>query len=72
ILINPRTPCNTPLHNLSSNLVYSCSGSAVETVLCDGKVLMLERAVPGEEKILEGATRAASALLDRTRGDGAG
>jgi len=70
VLINPRTPCSTPLHNLPSNLVYSCPGAAVETVLCDGRVLMLERYIPGEEAVLEGAARAAAALLERTRTNG--
>ncbi len=48
VLVSTHTVCNTPLHNAASNLVYSCNGGAVETTICDGKVLMLEREIPGE------------------------
>jgi 5-methylthioadenosine/S-adenosylhomocysteine deaminase len=65
VLLGSREPCNTPLHNTASNLVYSCSGYCAETVICDGKVLMLERCIPGEQEILEGASRSAHALVKR-------
>jgi len=35
------------------------------TVLCQGRVLMHERTVPGEEAILEGAAAAARSLVGR-------
>jgi 5-methylthioadenosine/S-adenosylhomocysteine deaminase len=65
ILINAGIACNTPMHNSASNIVYSCNGSAVETVLCNGTVLMLEREVPHEQEILAGAQKAASDLVSR-------
>lgn len=65
ILVGSREPANTPLHNVPSNLVYSCSGCNVETVICDGKVLMLERCIPGEQEILDEAARAARSLVER-------
>jgi len=67
ILVNARTACNTPLHNATSNLVYSCSGGAVETTICNGRVLMLEREVPGEEQILTEAAKAAQDLVRRAQ-----
>ena len=67
ILVSARTACNTPLHNATSNLVYSCSGGAVETTLCNGRVLMLEREVPGEEQILTEAAKAAQDLVRRAQ-----
>lgn len=67
ILVTARTVCNTPLHNATSNLVYSCSGGAVETTICDGRVLMLDREVPGEEQILSGAAKAAQELVRRAQ-----
>jgi 5-methylthioadenosine/S-adenosylhomocysteine deaminase len=67
ILVSARTACNTPLHNATSNLVYSCSGGAVETTICDGRVLMLNREVPGEEEILSGAAKAAQELVRRAQ-----
>ena len=67
ILVSTRTACNTPLHNATSNLVYSCSGGAVETTICDGRVLMLDREVPGEEQILSKAATAAQELVRRAQ-----
>jgi len=65
ILVAAGTACNTPMHNPVSNIVYSCNGSAVETVLCNGKVLMLEHEVPHEQEILLGSREAASGLVHR-------
>ena len=65
ILASTHTACNTPLHNATSNLVYSCNGGVVETTICDGRVLMLEHEIPGAEGILEGASRAAHDLVRR-------
>jgi 5-methylthioadenosine/S-adenosylhomocysteine deaminase len=64
-LVGLSTPCNTPLHHLESNLVYACSGSAVRTVFCDGRLLMHDGWIPGEAAILEGAAKAAFALVKR-------
>ncbi len=65
ILIPKDQVCTTPLHSMPSNLVYSCSGSAVRTVICQGRVLMHDRQVPGEETILNGAAKAADDLVRR-------
>jgi 5-methylthioadenosine/S-adenosylhomocysteine deaminase len=65
VLLDRNAACNTPLHNPVSNAVYSCNGSAVTTVLCQGRVLMQDRNVPGEEEILTGARKAAASLLAR-------
>jgi 5-methylthioadenosine/S-adenosylhomocysteine deaminase len=67
ILVSARIACNTPLHNATSNLVYSCSGGAVETTICEGRVLMLDREVPGEEQILTEAAKAAQELVRRAQ-----
>ena len=67
VLISAHTACNIPLHNVTSNLVYSCSGSAVETTICDGRVLMLNREIPGEDEILTGAAQAARELVSRSQ-----
>lgn len=68
ILLSARTTCNTPLHNAASNIVYSCSGAAVTTTICDGRILMLDGQIPSEEKILAGAAAAAAGLVARTAG----
>jgi 5-methylthioadenosine/S-adenosylhomocysteine deaminase len=65
LLIPKEIACNTPLHSMISNLVYSCSGSAVDTVLCQGRVLMYRKEIPGEEEILSMASKAAAELVRR-------
>jgi len=67
VLLDARAVCNTPLHNSDSNTVYACNGGAVMTVLCQGRVLMDERTVPGEEEIVREAAAAAQALVGRAR-----
>jgi 5-methylthioadenosine/S-adenosylhomocysteine deaminase len=67
VLVTTRRVCNTPLHNPTSNLVYSCNGGAVETTICDGKVLMLEGDIPGEAAIRERAALAAYDLVRRAQ-----
>jgi 5-methylthioadenosine/S-adenosylhomocysteine deaminase len=62
VLIDLRRPQMTPLHNLTSNLVYSATGGCVDTVVCDGKVLMMDGKVDGEERILEAASERAAGL----------
>lgn len=51
ILVDMGRPELNPNHNLESNVVYSANGSCVDTTICDGKVLMENRAVPGEKEI---------------------
>lgn len=65
VLLDTRAVCNTPLFHADSNAVYACNGGAVMTVLCQGKVLMHEREVPGEEEIVREAAAAAEALVGR-------
>jgi len=67
VLVNTQRVCNTPLHNPISNLVYSCNGGAVETTICDGKVLMLDGEIPGEAAIRESASFAAYELVRRAQ-----
>ncbi len=68
VLVDTRTPCNTPLHSTVSNAVYACTGAAVTTTLCAGRVLMHERVVPGADEVLSGAAKAARALVARAAG----
>ena len=67
VLVTTHSVCNTPLHHASSNIVYSCNGGAVETTICDGKVLMLEREIPDEAEIRKSAARAAHELVCRAQ-----
>jgi len=53
LLLNQNTPELVPSHNLISNLVYSANGSCVDTVICDGEILMKNRRVKDEEEITD-------------------
>jgi len=52
-----------PNHNLTSNIVYSANGSCVDTVICDGRILMDARKVEGEEEIKDKAKEVAYELV---------
>jgi len=41
-----------PGHHLISDMVYSADSSCIDTVICDGKILMQNRKVDGEEEII--------------------
>ena len=64
-LVDLKLPEMTPNFNLISNLVYAANGNVVDTVICDGKVLMEGRHVPGEELIIEQASKVAFDLVNR-------
>ncbi len=53
IIIDLKRPELSPGHNLVSDLVYSANGSCVDTTICNGKILMQDRCVEGEETLLE-------------------
>jgi len=44
-----------PSHNLISNLIFSASGDCVSDLICNGKILMRERTIENEKKIIENA-----------------
>ena len=62
-LVDLRMPAFTPNHNFISNLVYAANGSCIDTVICNGKILMQDRKVPGEEEIMEKAADLAYKLV---------
>jgi len=66
ILLDRHAVCNTPMHQIPSNAVYSCNGSAVTTVICQGRVLMLDRYIPGEEEVISRASAVAADLVKRS------
>lgn len=64
-LVDLNMPAFIPNHNFVSNLVYAANGSCVDTVICDGKVLMEGKKVPGEDEIMERAAEIAYNLIKR-------
>lgn len=57
-----------PTHNLISNWVYSASTEAIDTVICNGKILMENRKVEGETEIIAASQEAAERLLLKRKG----
>ena len=52
MLVNLKNVQMVPDHDTISNLVYAANGGVVDTVICDGKILMRERHIEGEDEIL--------------------
>lgn len=52
----------TPNLDFLSNLVYSANSSCIESLICNGKVIMEKRSVEGEAEILANARRICSKL----------
>ncbi len=65
LLINLKEANFIPNHNSVSNLIYASHGNVVDTTICDGKILMMNRKVEGEEDILEKANEVAFDLARR-------
>ena len=65
VLVDLKKPELCPGNNLISDLVYAANGSCVDTVIIDGKVVMENRKVEGEEEIMAKAKEAAFDLVNR-------
>lgn len=68
IILEGNGICNTPCHQVSSNIAYSCNGASVTSAICDGVVLMHDRWIPGADAVLTGARNAAVHLVQRAGG----
>lgn len=68
ILLDPNRPELVPNHSLNSHLVYSANGYVVDSVVCDGNILMKHRVIDGEEEIRAKAVEAAESMFARVDG----
>ena len=57
LLVDLDNPLLVGDYNLTANLVYSADSSCLDSLICDGRVLMENRRVPHEAEILENARR---------------
>ena len=55
----------TPAYNLISNMVYSADSSCVDTVICDGKILMQNGVIPWEKETVAQARQVCADLIKR-------
>ena len=69
IVVNRRRPDMVPSIRLESNLVYSASGYAVDTVIVDGEKIMSEGRVLtiDEEKVMDQAQTAADSIMEKSK-----
>lgn len=66
-LVNLKLPAFTPNFHFASNLIYAANGSCMDTVICDGRILMQNGVVPGEEEILQKSAEIAYNLVKREK-----
>ena len=63
ILVNLDHTGLVPDHDLISNLVYAATPECVDTTICNGRVLMRHRQIPGEDEIRRAFRDVAATLL---------
>lgn len=63
ILVDLDNLAFVPNNDTTSNLVYAAHGDCVDTVICNGRIVMQNRYVPGEEKIITEARRIVKRLI---------
>ena len=63
MLLDASSTFLVPGFNRASDFVYAADSSCVDTVICDGSVLMENRKVPGEDEIIAEAREAAARLV---------
>jgi len=57
----------TPDHDAKSNLIYSMGGSSVTDVIINGDIIMKDREVEGEDKIIKNASERAKELVSKVK-----
>ena len=62
LLVNLNNERMVPDHNLVSNWVYAADSSCIDSVICNGKFVMRNRHVDGEEEIVREAEACAKRL----------
>jgi 5-methylthioadenosine/S-adenosylhomocysteine deaminase len=64
ILIDLNKVSFVPGYNLISDLVYSASGDCVSDVICNGKILMRDKEIEGEKKIVREIRKRTKKLIN--------
>ncbi|MDR2496098.1 MAG: amidohydrolase [Tannerellaceae bacterium] len=63
VLVDVNQPAFTPNLNFTSNLVYAANGSCVDTVICNGRILMQNRTIEGEAEVMRRVSQCAERLM---------
>ena len=67
LLIDMNNVWFTPNYDFEANLVYSANSSCIDTVICDGRIVMRGRKVEGEQEILDNAAACGERLMSRIK-----
>jgi len=62
ILLDLNQTTFTPNYDTVANLIYAANGSAVDTMICDGKIVMKNRMVQGKQTIIDNAIASAKII----------
>lgn len=65
LLVDLKNERLNPCHNLVSNWVYAADSSSIHSVICNGKFVMKNRHVDGEEDIVREAETCAKSIASR-------
>lgn len=52
ILVDTDSTFFVPAHDFKANFIYSANSSCIDTLICDGRILMREGRVEGQEEVL--------------------
>ncbi|ARN55954.1 amidohydrolase [Sedimentisphaera salicampi] len=64
ILVDTKSPFMTPGYDIVSDVVYSCDSSCIDTVICNGNILMQGGIIPGEAEIIKKANKSARRITE--------
>jgi len=64
VLVDTNNESFVPNFNFLGSFIYSANSSCIDTVICNGNVIMENRKVPGEDEILEKANEYAHKLVE--------
>lgn len=65
ILVDTDSSFFIPEHNFKANFIYSANSSCIDTLVCDGRVLMSGGKVDGEEEVLARAREEAERFIKK-------
>ncbi|MDD2538782.1 MAG: amidohydrolase [Bacteroidales bacterium] len=63
-LVDMAKPSFVPNHYFLANLVYAANGECIDTVICDGKIIMENQIIPGQDKIYQKVQEVADRVVD--------
>ena len=63
ILVDTDSAFFIPEHNFKANLIYAANSSCIDTLICDGRVLMSGGKVDGEKEVLARAREEAGRFI---------